>query len=401
MAERKTFQVVFCTGSDAGFPISELNQHSPHTKGWQSPRFCEYPQEIGVELLDGTAHLTQLQVLAHQSKIPCKIELFVGVGDPGAYDKPETQFKRLGFMSLDSNERSQYQARELKSVYIDATGRFLKFKVHKCFVNKYNLFNQVGIVAINVLGAPANMGGGVGAGRLRQQEGGREDLLPVKYTAPNRPSPMEDLAFDMNFDRATAQKIRQIHDAKTHAVEVEAYEQAKALKLAEDQLKALGVQLAKLEMQKRQAVQAEEYDQATALKSEIARLRTGVDKQLARIPMFAGGCHEPQQQRGDVNLPPVNAGTPPSPMQTIRGKGENHPSAPGHVSHGLKRQSFRQRQRQRQPRRHLPPHQGPPGQEQTQQQQPPQSLLPQRGVIDADEIPIRPAKSNPYGEGTF
>ena len=46
---RQSFQVVFCTGSDAGFPVTELNEHSPHTKGWQSPRFCEYPQEIGIE----------------------------------------------------------------------------------------------------------------------------------------------------------------------------------------------------------------------------------------------------------------------------------------------------------------------------------------------------------------
>ena len=47
---RQSFQVVFCTGSDAGFPVTELNEHSPHTKGWQSPRFCECPQEIGIEL---------------------------------------------------------------------------------------------------------------------------------------------------------------------------------------------------------------------------------------------------------------------------------------------------------------------------------------------------------------
>ena len=288
-------------------------------------------------MVDGASRLTQLQVLAHQSKIPCKIELFVGVGDPGAYDKPETQFKRLGFMSLDSNERSQYQARELKSVYIDATGRFLKFKVHKCYVNKYNLFNQVGIVAVNVLGAPARVGGAVTARGRQLSDEGQLAPLPSRLSVPARPSPMEDLAFDMNFDQATAQKIRQIHDAKNHAVAVEAYEQAKALKMAEDQLKALGVQLAKLEMQKRQAVQAEEYDQATALKAEIARLRTGVDKQLARIPMFAGGR---PQQRGEVNLPPVNTRT--------AGSTGNQPTAPIAVSSGATRRSFMQQPQQQQ-----------------------------------------------------
>ena len=64
----------------------------------------------------------------------------------------KAQFKRLGYLSLNSNERSQFQARELKSVYIDHKARFLKIKLHKCHINKYNLVNQVGLIAINVLG---------------------------------------------------------------------------------------------------------------------------------------------------------------------------------------------------------------------------------------------------------
>lgn len=67
------------------------------------------------------------------------------------YDN-KVAFKRLGYLSLNSNERSQFQARELKSVYIDHRARFLRIKLHKCHVNKYNLVNQVGLIAVNVLG---------------------------------------------------------------------------------------------------------------------------------------------------------------------------------------------------------------------------------------------------------
>lgn len=59
-------------------------------------------------------------------------------------------------MSLDSNERSQFQARELKSVYVDSVTLLLKLVFHKCHVNKFNLYNQVGLIAVNCMGEMHN-----------------------------------------------------------------------------------------------------------------------------------------------------------------------------------------------------------------------------------------------------
>ena len=58
----------------------------------------------------------------------------------------------MGYLSLDSNERSGFQARELKSVYVDSLALLLKVVFHKCHVNKCNLFNQVGLIALNSMG---------------------------------------------------------------------------------------------------------------------------------------------------------------------------------------------------------------------------------------------------------
>lgn len=63
----------------------------------------------------------------------------MGHGD--AYES--AQFRRLGYLSLNSNERSKFQARELKSVYVNAPGQYLRMLVHKCYINEANLFNQV------------------------------------------------------------------------------------------------------------------------------------------------------------------------------------------------------------------------------------------------------------------
>ena len=40
----------------------------------------------------------------------------------------------------------------MKSVHVDAEGTFLKLVIHKNYVNKANLYNQVGLVALNVIG---------------------------------------------------------------------------------------------------------------------------------------------------------------------------------------------------------------------------------------------------------
>mmetsp|Transcript_58805 Transcript_58805/g.162631 ORF Transcript_58805/g.162631 Transcript_58805/m.162631 type:complete len:110 (+) Transcript_58805:380-709(+) len=74
-----SFTIAYASGEDIEYPARELNTHSPHTRGWQSARFCEFPQEIGLALTR-PARLTQVQLLSHQSKIATRIELYVGDG---------------------------------------------------------------------------------------------------------------------------------------------------------------------------------------------------------------------------------------------------------------------------------------------------------------------------------
>jgi centrosomal protein CEP104 len=144
MPSKLRFKVCYCSGEDPDFPASELNTHTPHTRGWQTPRFCEYPQEIGIQFAS-VSDVQQLQVLSHQSKIATRIEIFVGTaveGDPRpAYSR--AKFKRMGYVSLDPNERSNFQARELKTVQFNANGLFLKLVIHKCSVNRLNIYSQV------------------------------------------------------------------------------------------------------------------------------------------------------------------------------------------------------------------------------------------------------------------
>lgn len=47
------------------------------------------------------------------------------------------------YVPLSDNEKTDFRARELKSVYMDAVGQYLKLIFHKNYVNKYNLYGQV------------------------------------------------------------------------------------------------------------------------------------------------------------------------------------------------------------------------------------------------------------------
>lgn len=47
------------------------------------------------------------------------------------------------YVPLSDNEKTDFRARELKSVYMDAVGQYLKLIFHKNYANKYNLYGQV------------------------------------------------------------------------------------------------------------------------------------------------------------------------------------------------------------------------------------------------------------------
>lgn len=105
-------------------------------------------------------HLKQVQFLIHQSKIPTQIELYsytpdfaAGAGALISMSNPHLSFKRLGHFSLDDNVRTNYQARELKTVYLEEHCQYLKLVLHKNHLNQFNIFNQVGLVSVQCLGS--------------------------------------------------------------------------------------------------------------------------------------------------------------------------------------------------------------------------------------------------------
>lgn len=270
MPRKVGFSVAAVSSEDELHAAEELNSHGPTVQGWWSARFCGFPQEVVLQL-EGRVHVCKIQILSHQFIIASQIEILVGDVDEGqAVNHRNAKYKRLGYVSLSDNEKTNLTARELKSVHVNVIGSFLKFVVPKNHINRQNLFNQVGIVAINVIGDDLVEGGGP----------------PMTGSEPI--SALDDLTFDMYQDPEVGQIIRKLDVRKVEAVKEEKFESAKRLKVAIAELLKIGEKLGKYEVEKRQAIEAEDYDTARRKKAQMEEFRLRCYERL-RVHELMGG----------------------------------------------------------------------------------------------------------------
>ena len=262
-----SYKIAACSSESSDHPVRELQSVHSQSRGWQSTRWCEFPQELVLQF-PATVTLQQVQVLSHQFKIASRVELFMGTMPPGV-PAPTTgvagvKWARLGHFSLDSNERSGYQARELKTVYVPRAteGKYLKLVLHKCHVNEHNLYNQIGLLAVRAIGTGP---GAAGAPPV--------DPLTTQVAAALMEPPQAHEPRGAAMDPSVIAMVRELEEQKKGAIAVEDYEEAKRLKVRIDQLKAVGVQLAELERKKTAAVAGEDYDAAKGIKDQLNELR--------------------------------------------------------------------------------------------------------------------------------
>ncbi|NWI91624.1 CE104 protein, partial [Pitta sordida] len=288
MPHKIGFTVVSSSGHEDGFSARELMVHAPTVNGWRSPRLCQYPQEIVLQLVE-RCRIRKLQLLAHQYMISSKIEFYISENLPEYFAPYQSErFQRLGYVPLSDNEKTDFRARELKSVYVDAVGQYLKLIFHKNYVNKYNLYGQVALVAVNIIGDPADYGSDSMSSPSREKL--IDHYLGMKSDDPaldgtylgksDSISPLDDLAFDMYQDPEVAQIIRRLDERKREAVRHECYDHAKKLKQAIADLQKVGERLGRYEVEKRYAVEKEDYDLAKKKKEQMDEYRLKVYQQL-------------------------------------------------------------------------------------------------------------------------
>ncbi|KAJ1569417.1 hypothetical protein HK096_003182 [Nowakowskiella sp. JEL0078] len=228
-------------------------------------------------------------------------------------DRSYVEFTRLGFVTLNDNQNTGYKARELKSVHVDAEGTYLRILVHKCHLNAINLYNQVGIVAINILGEIRDSSYfirqfGETSDPLGRIQFGLDPLqLDPEYPLPpvipshdnthasyfglldkvalekqSRDS-IEELSFNVYHDKEISILIAAVLKSKEDAIEKEKYILAKALKLFYEQCKKAGAEIARLDVAKHRAIEIEDFDSAEAIKHDMELLRAALHAKLSDL----------------------------------------------------------------------------------------------------------------------
>ena len=221
---------------------------------------AKYPQELTLEC--APSRVTHLQLMSHHANISRKVEIFVRSGGGGSAEPNATSppWSRVGFFTLDSNVRSHFKTRELRTVNLPLSAipvSQLRLLLHAPHINGLNTYGQVGIVAINAIGHAF-----VSASPSR---------------GPASPSTaglaLVDITVDTLLDGDCASLLRQLLVAKARAINREEYGLAKRLKGFEAELKRRGVELAQISAAKRRAVQEEDFDTAMKAQADMLEIR--------------------------------------------------------------------------------------------------------------------------------
>ena len=312
---------------------SHSSLSSPH--GWQSVRLCSYPQSL-LLWLGCVCDVRKVQLLSHQSKIARTVELYAGTRSEqsaaGRDSRAEAvDWARLGFFSLDANEKSAYKARELKvtaatstphiataapttptsritshshphcvwldcplhcaaqSVPLSCQCEWLRVLLKGCHVNPLNVDKQVGIVALHIMGqqlTPPAPSFSV-TGHLSPTPSSLSALSPLP-----RPSVSSEL------DVSTSQYLSHLHQLKAAAIDAEDFDAAKQMKARIDRLLRVIPDIVDCERRKRDAIAREEYDEAKECKKEADRLREAALRDRGAVDERKEERTEPASQRG-------------------------------------------------------------------------------------------------------
>jgi centrosomal protein CEP104 len=260
--QKLKYRLIEATTEDPDYPLYELLRGAEST-GWVSVRFCTYPQEILLQFLT-PVHLKRIHILSNEKKIPSMLEIYCyyPLTQAEIYtNHKHLPFDKLGYIRMDTNSKTNYKAREFRKIYVDTTCFYLKIVLNKNYVNRYNIFNQVGLISLDFYGTP---------------------ITNVK----NASYFIKEQIGDEELDEISQEKLKILKGQQEEALKIEDYDEAKKLKKSIERIKIIGKKIYELEIQKKLYVNNEDFDNAKIMKLEIDRLKANlkyIDKQLPSI----------------------------------------------------------------------------------------------------------------------
>lgn len=178
---------------------------------------------------------------------------------------------------MDNNQRSNYKAREFRKVYVDANCLYLKIILHKNYVNKFNVFNQVSIIFLEFLGNSI---------QIKIPE-----IIEIDNKEQTKDDKKDKADLDaLEIDEISKEKIKILKNLMKEAVKTEDFDEAKKLNNNINTLMHYGKKLNDLEKNKKFFIDKEDFDSAKIFKMEIDKLKNNIkniDKQIKEINHYS------------------------------------------------------------------------------------------------------------------
>ncbi|KPI90046.1 hypothetical protein ABL78_0799 [Leptomonas seymouri] len=284
---RLRMYLCYVSSQDDANPAEGLCTQDKCVCGWVSAKHASYPQELGFRF-GGIVAIDSLRILANESRISSCIDIYVA--EPTAQEEQtgvcspynKSVYKRLGHVRFSNNAASGYRARELKTVGLRCSCTYLKLVLHNPHMNSYNIFQQVGIVAMTAHGKMVKAMQEWMSTPLCLPVGERS-VTPLEEMLP-QPSADASPSGTVSMLSTITKRLKELNALKQKAVAEEDFDAAEALKQQVAAIDNNERQLAMLEQEKKRAIAVEDYSQAKQIKLRIETLKAETEKLASARP---------------------------------------------------------------------------------------------------------------------
>ncbi len=267
------FSIIGATSEDPEHPLYSIISNEKKD-GWCSAAFCKYPQEIIIQL-NKSAKLHQINLTLHETKIPTKIDFYYYYPDKKDKNKNEKidlnhiPFIQLGFINPNSNQKTNFKAREFHRIKINQNVLFIKFVLHKNYINLENKYNQVSLVGVEFLGI--------------ELENDSDSLYNINNNLYNNKE-ISNQHNDEDLDEVCLNKLKEIKITLDLCIKKEKYESAKIFRELYHRVRLLGEKIKNLTDSKLKCIETNDFDSCKKIQNDIDRMKALINGINANYP---------------------------------------------------------------------------------------------------------------------
>ena len=252
------YKIIESTSEDEQHPLRELKKGLKGL-GWQSSRFSHYPQYIYVQFSQPVL-VKKIELVLHETNIPSMIKFYSYIPkhkDDFILNYKQVNYDYIGFIKTDTNERTNFELRESRKIYINSKAIFFKLELDKNYFNNYNLFNQIGLLKLEFFGDYLPYLGG----------NNNNNTFILKHATKR------SFTNDFDLEAICGQQLTELKKQMNYNIEIENYLLCKEIKKKIEKLRLYGKRIFELESEKNIAINNEDFSKAIEIKNLLDKMK--------------------------------------------------------------------------------------------------------------------------------